>query len=414
VVDLLRILAGHRRSRAAPRPPAGCAEAEAVNERARHVHSIEWTPERIERFWNFYSANAAAHGNYFSKQFGVRFSPWCGDGASRGPVWISVAAPDTFWNTSCGTDLPARRSTPRRKQLPWSGPDCKGGRVFSAPLWAGWTASRSPTARRGGLLVEVMEHLTPDQTVVTYAEISRILRPGGHLIITVPNAEDLEANSVACPECGCVFHRMQHLQRFTAESLAQRMTAADSPWRSRAASPSSTSREAGRPGRWGVAADGAPAAGTAEPESRGRRQSRCRMIRSGVGAGPSETDEDPRPGQPGVPDVLGTRSPRVYPNGARSRRVRLENIGGILVAVTTALGDSICFTPALDALRSRFPRARIVGLFHRAFAELYRQDPRLDAVIPYEASMCGGEKRSGRSGPRGASWRWSHTSPIRT
>ena len=33
-------------------------------------HSIEWTPERIERFWNFYSANAAAHGNYFSKQFG--------------------------------------------------------------------------------------------------------------------------------------------------------------------------------------------------------------------------------------------------------------------------------------------------------------------------------------------------------
>ncbi|MEI8190265.1 MAG: class I SAM-dependent methyltransferase, partial [candidate division NC10 bacterium] len=33
-------------------------------------HPIEWTPKRIERFWNFYSANAAAHGNYFSKQFG--------------------------------------------------------------------------------------------------------------------------------------------------------------------------------------------------------------------------------------------------------------------------------------------------------------------------------------------------------
>ena len=62
----------------------------------------------------------------------------------------------------------------------------------------------------------------------------------------------------------------------------------------------------------------------------------------------------------------------------------LDAIGGIVVAVTTALGDSICFTPGLGALRSRFPRARLVGLFHRAFADLYRQDPRLDAVIPYE------------------------------
>ena len=63
--------------------------------------------------------------------------------------------------------------------------------------------------------------------------------------------------------------------------------------------------------------------------------------------------------------------------------VRLDELQSVLVAVTTALGDSICFTPALTALRDRFPRARIVGLFHRAFADLYRDDPRLDGVIPY-------------------------------
>jgi len=63
--------------------------------------------------------------------------------------------------------------------------------------------------------------------------------------------------------------------------------------------------------------------------------------------------------------------------------VDLDRIGGILVAVTTALGDSVCFTPALAALRDRFPQARIVGLFHRNFADLYRADARLDAVIPY-------------------------------
>ena len=63
--------------------------------------------------------------------------------------------------------------------------------------------------------------------------------------------------------------------------------------------------------------------------------------------------------------------------------VDLDQIRGILVAVTTALGDSVCFTPALTALRKCFPQTRIVGLFHRNFAELYLADPRLDALIPY-------------------------------
>jgi ADP-heptose:LPS heptosyltransferase len=60
-----------------------------------------------------------------------------------------------------------------------------------------------------------------------------------------------------------------------------------------------------------------------------------------------------------------------------------DRIRSILVAVTTALGDSVTFTPALAALRERFPLARIVGLFHRNFADLYLADPRLDEVIPY-------------------------------
>ena len=63
--------------------------------------------------------------------------------------------------------------------------------------------------------------------------------------------------------------------------------------------------------------------------------------------------------------------------------VDLDRIRSILVAVTTALGDSVAFTPALEALRECFPLARIVGLFHRNFADLYQADPRLDAVIPY-------------------------------
>ncbi len=39
--------------------------------------------------------------------------------------------------------------------------------------------------------------------------------------MTVPNEEDLQANAVACPDCGCIFHRMQHVQRFNCESLSE-------------------------------------------------------------------------------------------------------------------------------------------------------------------------------------------------
>ena len=33
-------------------------------------HAVDWTPARIEGFWNFYSQNAAAHASYFSGRFG--------------------------------------------------------------------------------------------------------------------------------------------------------------------------------------------------------------------------------------------------------------------------------------------------------------------------------------------------------
>ena len=61
----------------------------------------------------------------------------------------------------------------------------------------------------------------------------------------------------------------------------------------------------------------------------------------------------------------------------------LDRAQRILIVISTALGDSVCFTPALEALRARVPHARLVGLYHAAFAALYAADARLDAVIPY-------------------------------
>jgi ADP-heptose:LPS heptosyltransferase len=61
----------------------------------------------------------------------------------------------------------------------------------------------------------------------------------------------------------------------------------------------------------------------------------------------------------------------------------LDRADGILIVISTALGDSVCCTPMLEALRLRAPRARLVGFYHAAFAPMYADDPRLDAMIPY-------------------------------
>lgn len=60
--------------------------------------------------------------------------------------------------------------------------------------------------------VEIIEHLSDTYLSATLNEIYRILKPGGYLIITTPNNEDLEANKTICPECGCIFHRWQHVR----------------------------------------------------------------------------------------------------------------------------------------------------------------------------------------------------------
>lgn len=68
---------------------------------------------------------------------------------------------------------------------------------------------------------EVLEHLTDGQLEGGLDEIYRILKPGGHLIGTVPNREDLSVSMVVCPDCGKIFHRWGHHQSFDQERLSR-------------------------------------------------------------------------------------------------------------------------------------------------------------------------------------------------
>ncbi len=68
---------------------------------------------------------------------------------------------------------------------------------------------------------DVIEHLTNEQIDKGLRETARVLKKGGHLIITTPYNEELKQNSMVCPECGHEFHRYGHLQSFDEKKITE-------------------------------------------------------------------------------------------------------------------------------------------------------------------------------------------------
>ena len=74
------------------------------------------------------------------------------------------------------------------------------------------------------LLSEVIEHLDDETLKYVINNITRMLRPNGIICITTPNDEELSLSLAICPDCGCYFHRHQHIRSWNKNSLTQFMT----------------------------------------------------------------------------------------------------------------------------------------------------------------------------------------------
>ncbi len=66
---------------------------------------------------------------------------------------------------------------------------------------------------------EVFEHLADEQIEKGLAEIKRILKPEGKLILTVPFEENFAYNWIVCPHCNKEFHKYGHLQYFDEKRM---------------------------------------------------------------------------------------------------------------------------------------------------------------------------------------------------
>ena len=188
-------------------------------------HELEWTSEKISRFWDFESQNEVKRGVYFTfllgdalvrlaRMNGVLAEPVLDYGAGLGYLTERLVAQGVC-SAACDFSPESVESIRRRlsgqsaflrcellKTLPSSMPSDTFGTVF---------------------LVETLEHLLPEWRESTLHEVWRVLKPGGFVVVTVPNAEPLEAAKVLCADCGAIFHCVQHVATFDNGALSSMM-----------------------------------------------------------------------------------------------------------------------------------------------------------------------------------------------
>jgi ubiquinone/menaquinone biosynthesis C-methylase UbiE len=185
-------------------------------------HEIEWTDEKVKRFWDFYNNYPAFEDHWFSKAFGSaivkfiqKFIPLRGNVLDYG-IGKGHLAPHVLDNKKINLyaiDFSAETVNNINKQF-------QGIENFKGcSLVQGFPSPFPENNFDVVMLIEAIEHLTDDYLNPTLKEAQRILKPGGVLVITTPNNEDLKSRNVMCPDCGCVFHRVQHVRSFTASAL---------------------------------------------------------------------------------------------------------------------------------------------------------------------------------------------------
>lgn len=183
-------------------------------------HRLDWTSDRIRRFWDFSSTQPGIEDAYFAKAIGKSLISYVERNIS-----IGIAA-----DIGCGRGdlvevlLQRGHQTFAVDQSPASVEQVQhrfeGRRNFLGAARIEGGIGLSEGSIDTAFMLEVVEHLGDAALSDTLSDIHRVIRPGGHLVITTPNEEDLSLSETMCPDCGSIFHRMQHVRAWSAKSLS--------------------------------------------------------------------------------------------------------------------------------------------------------------------------------------------------
>jgi len=177
---------------------------------------LEWTPDLVERFWNYESGFP---DHYFTHRKGIEIIQ---------QVQRFLAPGAKVLDYGCGGGGLIDKLLDRGYET--GGVDASSesiralnSRLASHEKFLG-AFHVEELARTGRtfdaiFVVEVIEHLYDAPLENGIETIRRLTGPGGIVILTTPNEEDLAKAQVFCPCCGKVFHRWQHVRSWSESGL---------------------------------------------------------------------------------------------------------------------------------------------------------------------------------------------------
>jgi SAM-dependent methyltransferase len=187
-------------------------------------HPIEWNDEQVSRLWNYYSKTvpysevyfSRIYGNCILKKSGIPFKKEISVldfGCGPGFIWDHIINSGITWSYT-GLDF-SLDSVEALVKKAAGHPQFKGAVL----------GSQLPTKFQDNcfdavLLFEVIEHLTDEHLDETLQEVRRVLKPGGVVVVTTPNEEDLSVATKYCPECNAIFHEWQHIRSWSVDTLS--------------------------------------------------------------------------------------------------------------------------------------------------------------------------------------------------
>lgn len=179
------------------------------------ITPLEWTDELVSSIWEYYSTRPEA---YFTYQFGDRIMQ----------ETLRFAPQDAVvCDYGCGAGFLLKHLVGRCKA---AGIDHTRANLAKAAEVIGRHENLMGLhhiSETGNLadtfdaiyFVETIEHLLDGHIEPTMEKMQNLLKPGGVIICTTPNDENLSEQEVFCPVTRKTFHRYQHVRSFTRESL---------------------------------------------------------------------------------------------------------------------------------------------------------------------------------------------------
>lgn len=190
-------------------------------------HNIVWDDEKVSRLWDYYAQTPPFSDVYFSKVFGRHMLRHSGlplnaplevldFGCDPGFIWEHLQNLCAKWQYTALDFSPDSVSKLAKKGV--------GKLNFNGVQHVSGLPSKLNSAMFDVvLLFEVVEHLKDEYLDGTLTEIYRLLKPGGVLVISTPNDEDLSKSTKFCPDCGAIYHEWQHIRNWSVGRLEQRL-----------------------------------------------------------------------------------------------------------------------------------------------------------------------------------------------